>query len=488
MSQVIRHMHRHQECEYQDAPLYNETLNIGQVHMTQKFVNPSRMTVVLAYVIGLAYWVTYFVKESPTFTGNDWLKEQVFSNLIRESIETLQVPWRMSLDFYHAGVHELIANPEVSLAPDMLLLGVLPNNIYFLVHWLLFFTLGFIGTVMLARKYQLSNVSFLFFVVLFNFNGFIGSHVSEGHIQWAGYFLFPFFFCWLPDLGGDHERDKKRSALKIALLFGFMFLNGSFHMAIWCLMLLALMLIYRQDLWRHVGLLILLAGLMGVARLLPAAIYFPAKTDFVSGYPTISTLLDAFTFVYHPENPARGGSFGNLAWHEYSFYVGYIGFVFLIAGVYAYARQRLRFVPVWWFPAAIIMFMFSMGDVYQIIPNSGVPFSTIERVPSRFIVMPFCVLLLVAALGFTHLEQRYLKYTRLILTVSLFPMLGEIFQNARKWRIQSYESAIGVNQIPLVSIVESHDQLLRVVVVASWSVSLVAAVVSIFWLVRLHKD
>ena len=74
----------------------------------------SKISIALAYLAGLAYWVMYFVKGAPTFTGNDWLKEQVFSNLVRDSLHSLQLPWRMSADFYHAGVFELIANPEIS--------------------------------------------------------------------------------------------------------------------------------------------------------------------------------------------------------------------------------------------------------------------------------------------------------------------------------------------------------------------------------------
>lgn len=456
--------------------------------MSQSSVSPSKISICLAYVVGLTYWLVYFTKGHPAFTAHDWMKEQVFSNLVRGALYTGQLPWRMSADIAHAGVFELMANPEVSLTPDFLLLGVLSNNVYFLVHWLLFFTAGFIGTVLLARKYAVSSLPFLFFVVIFNFNGFISSHVSEGHIQWAGYFLFPIFFYCFSDIANANALERTRAALKIALLLGVMFVNGSFHMAIWCLMLMALTLIYRKDLWRPVGLVVVVAGLIGVARLLPAAMYFPPKTDFVSGYPTISTLLAAFTFVYHPENPARGGMFGNLVWHEYSFYTGYIGLLFLVAGAYEYAKTKLISVPAWWLPAVLIMFLMAMGDVYQLIPNSGLPFSTIERVASRFMVMPFCVLLIVAAVGFTHLEQRYPHYTRLALLVSFVPMLGEIFQYARKWRIQSYEAAVGAHEIPLVTVVESDDQFLRLIVGVSWSISLVAAVVALVWLFRLRKE
>lgn len=449
---------------------------------------PSKISIALAYIAGLAYWFVYFLKERPSFTTNDWLKEQVFSNLLRESIQTLSFPWRMSLDFYHAGMHELIANPEISFMPDVLLLAVMPNNLYFLVHWLVLFSMGFIGTIYLARKYRLSSLAFVFLVVLFNFNGYIGSHLSEGHIQWAGCLLFPWFFYWLDGLASPANLNRNRAALKIALLLGLMFLNGSFHMAIWCLMLLAILLFYRRDFLPQVGLVILLAGLMAVARLLPAAMYLPqVSRGFVSGYPSISTLLDAFTYVYNPGNPDGTGSHGNLKWHEYSFFIGYIGFVFLMAGAYQYIKQRLQSVPIWWIPAALVLFMFSLGDVYQLIPNSGIPFSSIERVGSRFIVMPFCVLLLVAAVGFSHLEQRYRHYTRVILGISLLPMIGEIFQYARKWRIQSYESIYGINEIPVVTLVQSQDAFLKLVVGVSWSVSLLAALAAIFGLVHLSK-
>lgn len=83
---------------------------------------PSRMTTAFACVAALAYWLVYLLKGKPTFTANDWLKEQVFTNHVCDSIQSWSLPWKMSTDFYHAGVVELIANPEISLTPDMWLL------------------------------------------------------------------------------------------------------------------------------------------------------------------------------------------------------------------------------------------------------------------------------------------------------------------------------------------------------------------------------
>lgn len=449
---------------------------------------PTVLVIVLMYLLGLVYWGAYFLKGSPTFTSNDWLKEQVFSNVLRESILEFKVPWGIYPHFYHT-VSEFIANPEVSLTPDVLLLAVLPNNAYFLSHCLIFFTLGFLGALMLARKCNLSSLSFVFFCVLLNFNGYISAHLSEGHIQWVACFLFPFFFYWFFDIESQDQLIAKSAALKIGLLLGFMFLNGSFHMAVWCLMFAGLSLIYRPELFRNVGLVFLVAGLLWVCRLVPAAIYFAgaAGKDFVSGYPSISVLIDAFTFIYNPGSPTTGGSFGFLKWHEYSFYIGFVGFFFLLGGLWAYLKHGLKVIPLWWLPSVIIMFLFSMGDVFQLIPNSGLPFSTLERVASRFIVLPFFVAALAAAVGFSYLQEKYHRPVSIALLIAILPMLGEIFQSARKWRIESYETVMGAREIPTLSIIPLDAGMLHWVVGLSWLVSFVAACFVSIWLVRLQK-
>lgn len=452
---------------------------------------PGRVSVVavlLTYLMGAVYWAAYFLKGSPTFTSNDWLKEQVFSNVLRESILGWQIPWGITPQFYHK-VNEFIANPEVSLTPDVLLLAVLPNNAYFLAHTLIFYTIGFLGMLMLARRYELSSLPFVFFCVLFGLNGYVSAHLSEGHIQWVGCFLIPLFFYCLSDVGSANQSVSKAAALKLGLLLGFMFLNGSFHMAVWCLMFAGLALIYKPELFKQIGLVFLVAGLLWVCRLVPAGIYFAgaAGKDFVSGYPSFNVLLDAFTFIYNPGSPTTGGSFGQLKWHEYNFYIGYVGFAFLAVGLWAYLKNGLKAIPVWWLPSVIIMFMLSMGDVFQLIPNSGLPFSTLERVASRFIILPFFVVSLAAAVGFTYLQDKYRRPVSVALFLAIVPMLGEIFQHARKWRIESYESVMGTHQIPSVSIIPLNDGMLHWVVGMSWLVSFSVALVVVVWLWRMRN-
>lgn len=441
-----------------------------------------------AYVLAVVYWLVYFLKGSPTFTANDWLKEQVFSNVLRDALLNFQIPFAITPAFYHP-VQEFMANPEVSLAPDVLLLTVLPNNLYFLAHWLIFFTMGFFGLVLLAKKYKIGALAFLFMVTLFNANGYISSHISEGHIQWAGYFLTPLFFYWLSSFDDGSQQTLRSSALKIGLLLGLMFLNGSFHVAVWCLMFSLFLLIYKPDLLKSVGLVFLVSGALGLCRLLPAAIYFAgaAGKEFVSGYPSFDILLSAMTFVYDPSKPTTGGSFGQLKWWEYSLYVGYIGFFFLVTGTYSYFKSKVGEVPRAWIPAALIMFVLSLGDVFQIIPSSGLPFSTLERVASRFIIIPFVVVLLISAVGVTRLQDKYRRHVSLVLAIAFVSMMGEIFQNARKWRIESYEQVMGTtSKIPAVSIDTMSSGTLHWIVGVSWLVSFFVALAVVVWLWRMR--
>ncbi len=443
------------------SPVLKQPLNCG----------PSWFSMLCAYLVIIAYWVVYFVKGRPTLTGSDWLKEQAFTNVIRSALEQRTIPWRISEPFYH-GIHELIANPEISLTPDLLMLGYLPNNTYFLVHWLIFATIGFFGLILLAKRLRLSSWVFVYVAILFNMNGFIGSHLSEGHIQWAGYFLFPFLFYWLPDIDSSDSTVQRAAAMKLGLLLGAMFLNGSFHIAVWCCMFMALILLYRGELMRWILLALLVGGLLGVSRLLPAALYLPAKVDFVSGYPSISVLLEAFTTIRLPIAPKYGEPFVGLQWHEYSVFIGYVGFVFIGFGIYQALRAGLKSPLLWWVPAGLVMLMFALGDVYQVMPNSGLPFANIERVASRFIIVPFLLALFVAAVGVTQYEIRHPRYTRLALMLSLAPMIGEIFQYARKWRLDSYEAVMGAREIPLIDIVPSSDEVLKMVVGLSWTASI----------------
>lgn len=401
----------------------------------------------------------------------------------------LQIPWGISPRFYHL-VSEFIANPEVSLTPDVLLLAVLPNNGYFLTHTLIFYTFGFMGSLMLACRYKLSSLPFLFFCILFNLNGYISAHLTEGHIQWVGCFLIPFYFYWLSDIASENQMVARSAALKLGLLLGVLFLNGSFHVAVWCLMFAGLSLIYKPQLLKPVALIFTVAGLLWACRLVPAAIYFSgaAGKEFVSGYPSFSILLDAFTYIYNPGSPTTGGNFGQLRWHEYNFYIGYVGFAFLVVGLWVYLRNGLKAIPLWWLASALIMFMFSMGDVFQLIPNSGLPFSTLERVASRFIVMPFFVALLAAAVGLNYLQDKYRRPVSIALLITIVPMLGEFFQHARKWRIESYESVVGTHHIPTVSIIPLADGMLHWVVGVSWAISFGATLIVVIWLWRIWRS
>lgn len=447
-----------------------------------------RLVAVFAYILAITYWLVYFLKGSPTFTANDWLKEQVFSNVLRDALLNLQIPFAITPAFYHP-VQEFMANPEVSLAPDVLLLTVLPNNFYFLAHWLIFFTIGFFGLVLLAKKCKIGALPFLFMVTLFNANGYISSHISEGHIQWAGYFLTPLFFYWLSSFGEERQQTALSSALKIGLLLGFMFLNGSFHVAVWCLMFSLFVLAYKPDLFKPIGLVFLVSAGLGLCRLLPAAIYFSgaAGKEFVSGYPSFDILLSAMTFVYDPSKPTTGGAFGRLKWWEYSLYIGYIGFFFIVTGVYSYLKNKVDSFPRPWIPAALIMFVLSLGDVFQIIPSSGLPFSTLERVAPRFIIIPFVVVLFISAVGVTRLQDKYGRHVSLLLAISFVSMMGEIFQNARKWRIESYEQVMGTTtEIPAVSIDTMSSGMLQWIVVVSWLVSFSVATIVSVWLWRLR--
>ena len=117
---------------------------------------------------------------------------------------------------------------------------------------------------------------------------------------------------------------------------------------------------------------------------MPAALFVPAAGGSKPGYPGLGLLLDAFIAIRDPDPLSR-----SLKWWEYDFYIGFVAFAMIGFGLLvSYKRLDLRnHIP--FFGAAGILLMFSLGSTLGLVQHSNLPFVNLERVPTRFIVIPF---------------------------------------------------------------------------------------------------
>lgn len=463
---------------------------VASLFYTVFFGNPTekihfrvqRYLLLTLFTIGAIYWIGFFSSGNLLLNQNDWVKEDAYLTTLRFAQVNEVIPWQWNEPFYH-NTDKFLANPEIVLTPDIVLLRWVSNGTFIVIHTLFFYAAGFWASIILSQKLNWKFISFFFFWLLFNFNGHPSAQLAVGHFQWTGYFLIPFFFIFLfksADTPQNQPFFDKAPVLGTALIFGLLFLNGSVHIAIICALFLAATLLFRWTTVPNIIASILIGFLFGLNRLLPAALWFPAKNTMGQGYPSISALLDGFTALrlYDSVNSLE---FGIWDWWEYDFYIGFVAFLLLVVFVMvAFKYPQKPFGP-YLFKTAAIFSLLSLGNVYNTINLLNLPFVSIERVPSRFMVMPFIIFLLVSTAGLDKLISRAQK-SSLALILSAFPfVIGEIGLHFQFWRIPYIESHFDNIEKPILRLVACSNQTYMLTVYTSWIASLLLLVFMV-WL------
>lgn len=439
---------------------------------------------IILFFSGVIYWVYFFNSGILSLTAYDWIKEDAYLNTLRLAQTNNQIPWQWGDRFFH-GIDKFLVNPEVVLTPDIILLRWISNGSFIVFHTILFYSVGFLGSLIIARKLNARFVAFSIFWLLFNFNGYLTAHIGVGHFEWTGYFLIPFFFIILFKFAEKKQKTPLldiTSVLWMALLFGCLFLNGSFHIAIWCSIFMSIALLWRWTMLPSVFTSILFGIMLGFGRLLPAALWFPKKSAWPlgSGYPTFGTFLDALTGLRLYDFPGIQG----VGWWEYDIYIGFVAFaILLISLAVALKQNKIPYQPFLFIVACFFIFL-SLGNVYFLITKLPIPFVGIERVSSRFIVLPFILFLITAMSGVGEMLSSWEKNTKTLLFIGLPIVAGELLLHSFYWRVTYIEQSFKDFAKPMISLVPCSDLSYIALVYASWTVSLISLIIVVAVLFR----
>lgn len=441
------------------------------------------------FLLGIVHWVGFFHAGNLSLVAYDWVLEGAYLNTLREAQTSGVIPWRWSIPYYH-GTQNFLANPEIILTPDILLLRWLPNSIFITIHVLILYSVGFYGSFLVAKQLNASFLAFLVFWLVFNFNGFLTSHLAVGHFPWTGYFLLPFFFIFLFMFVTNSQRTNSVSPtpeLCMALLFGVLFLNGSFHIVIWCSMFMTIALLWRWAMFSNVLTAILVGGLLGAGRVLPAALSFPRERSFISGYPNFGAVRDAFTSLRAHDSVRLGGMFGAMGWWEYDIYVGFIGFIGLVICFTFALQQRMAMCQMPLVAAAAVLLLLSLGNVYALIAKAPFPFAGVERASSRFIVMPFMLVLIIATAGIDELFRSWPKGSKVATLIGLPFVAWELALHSYYWRVDRLDRSFQQITRPDLHLIPNLDHTYAFSVYAGLSVSLITLVVVVTILFRYRQ-
>jgi hypothetical protein len=437
----------------------------------------------IAYLAGVFHWAWLINYGSIQFKYMDW---EMFFNcyqVIQKALVENSIPYFMP--YFFKGTNQFLSFPSTDLFPTIFLLKFLSVEKFFLFQMIFVYSLGFIGCLWLKKTYQWSLFTFLFFFLLFSFNGHIVSHIAIGHWPWISYFVLSFFLVWVFKLvEGDVS---PFHGTQLAWIFFAMLLFGGVHTFAWCLIFLFLLCLRQKRFWKPVMIGVGLSLVFSLYRLLPAAVtFFGYKNDFISGFPSVSIFWNALTSVHGQENILSLGLEGNFAawWWEVDHFIGIIGLVALVYfGIFLRLKEksswgindyRVLNIPM------LVLVILSFGSIYEVFTYIPIPLITVERVSTRFLIVPLLILLVISCIWMQQMFNRLSANWGLI-GIALAGILIEGFlfvEHSAGWQVTIWEAKLanlGITMdYPLSEWAKSVEGYYIPVVQISYLISLIA--------------
>jgi hypothetical protein len=399
-------------------------------------------------LLGVLAHFAAFLDGGPGLTGppsnvEDWPKEFRYYTVLQQAVREGRVPYFVTEPILIT--RKLLAVPEVSTSPQVLLLAVLPVGTYLLVNTLLLAAAGFLGLVRLRRRYGLGPVPFTVLVLLFFLNGHLTAQLAVGHSMWVGYFLLSWLVLLVLELAEDGPRPL--SGARIGVLLFALALQGSFHIFVWCVLLLLLLAAFAGRLWPAIWRALAWGLALSTVRLLPAVFVARRREQaFLTGFPTLLDLLHGLVTVRDASFGKRGGFFGQVDWWELDVYVGPAGLAFLVVFGLALARrhpllgsqgERALLGPL------LVMALFSYGDAYLALNVSGLPLLDSQRAASRLFAIPLVFLIVLASLRLDRfLRGRPRLAWRAAAALWALAIAGGLLAHSAAWRVAHLKTLV----------------------------------------------
>lgn len=397
------------------------------------------------FVFGLYVWGTFFSWGNIPFDFLDWgeVTGPRYA-LLRDAAEKGIIPLHAGNTTALRGVTDrYFSIADTPFSPQYLLLPYLETGQYIFYDVLLQYSIGFLGLVLLYRKYRLSLASFSLVFLLFSFNGNITTHLAVGHSNWVGYFLTPFYILLVLALV-EKERVGWRWILGFSLVMLAILLQGHFHLWLWCLMFLVPLALFNWRLIRPVLLAGIFTGLVCLPRLLPPSLALGGVTqEYLGGFSSLTDLVGSLIVLNDPLTALHDmtDTFPLNPW-ETDFYIGLLGFALVVGfGVMAplWRDRSKKSLHVQILVACLVMSAFSIGAVFaQVVQVFTIPPLTGERVTSRMFILPLIMALVLAAIfAQRELERRKLDaWAQILILFAGGILFHDLNQHLQAWAVR----------------------------------------------------
>lgn len=418
-----------------------------------------------------------------TFDSMDWPKDCGYYRVVREALLTGSMPYHVSATYHFTD--RFLALPETNLSPQALLLRWVDDKTFAVLNVQVVYTVGFLGCLLLKRRFGLGLLSFTAFFLLYNFNGHIVSRLGVGHTIWEGYFLL----SWLLLAVFALLEGERRAPVYLALVLFALMLQGSLHITASCVLFLVALGLGTPRLLRPVAGSLALAGVLSAWRILPTLGAFGAKHySFQGGYETCWTLVLSLVqlrpFGIEPTLAPPFPEHRWTGWWELDLYVGVPAALALLGyGVVkrnALAELRYRELDV---PLMVITFL-SLGYHYQIL--AWLPLFNAERITSRFLILPFLFLLILAV---ARLDRSLPRRAWLAAVLVLLHTALMLSMHAALWRPARVDAVSGRSEYDrTVHLVRKVEPAYEAVVLTSLAGSSLALLGTLGWLALASRN
>lgn len=414
---------------------------------------PGKVYLFFLYLSGIFLWGYFLNWGHGPFNYHDWADINVPRlAFLKDAVNHGVLPLHISDIAPLAYVTDrFMVVPDAILSPQIWLLRYLDIGVFIMVNIWLLYSIGFWGLVTLKKRFQLSLFTFSILFLLYSFNGHILAHVSVGHVTWWGNFLFSWFAIFVFDLLGN--KVGWGWVAKISILLFFLYLQGSYHQFIWCILFLLLLIVAIPQKFLTLIKAITFSLVLSMVRILPSTLHLGEfDNKFIGGYPLFASLWNALVKIEIPNDiTINAGLTKPIGLWEYTLYVGLLAGVFLVVfGVIrplgnssANPVYRVVLIP------SIVLMVLSLGKVYQYVRLAiPLPLFTGERIVSRFIGLSFVFVLILAVVELQHWlnTRQFSSSTHLFLMLASVFSVHDMWMNYRLWRVmdasQKFESKL----------------------------------------------
>jgi hypothetical protein len=427
----------------------------------------ARLLLLTLFFGGAVSWYGFLNGGRIDFTRHDWVEAGHRYAFLRDAARKGVLPLHMPGMWALRNVTDRFASvADTNLSPHLFLLRFMGPGRFILLNSLMLYGVGFLGLILLRRRFRLSVLAFIALFLLLFFNGHIVAHVSVGHSHWAAYFLVPYFLWLVFEVAGGNPRPW-RWALFLSLYVLTILLQGAFHLFTASAFFLALLALVHPARFGLIGRGVIAASLLGAVRIVPPLLHAGEyDTSFLSGFSTVEELSEGLLHLVPPipEAVFRNNPLNPLGWWEMDYFIGVTGLVFLAAFVaylwqsdHARRRDYARLLlPV------VVMTAFTLGRTYKLFHDLGVPLLSTQRVSTRILFLPLGTMILLGVIGLQRwLDRRTtLPLARVGLAGGVVILGADLWTHFDSWRIEQLPKIFGSAPVDLtLDTVANHPDL-----------------------------